>query len=305
MSLLARFAGLAARHVPRDRRPALRSHYLAVRARLHPVLKRVHGTFTAEDLRRHLEQRMGGPFEILMVHSSVNYLRPYYQGTPFELLRMLEDHVGPHRTLAMPAFYLGHVRQVTPTESLRHHPRFDARRTPSQMGLLTELFRRRPGVKVSVHPSHRIAALGPLAEALTATHLDAGTTFGRGTPFDVMAAHDTAIIGVGKSSEVMTQVHHAEDLLGPDFPVPDVVIPLTVAVTDTEGQEHAYDLRSRVFQRPRKMEKLRELMDARRLQEWRFHGVPLFHTRAAWVTDDLVAAARQGRTLYSTVDGDD
>jgi aminoglycoside N3'-acetyltransferase len=301
MSLLARFASLAARHVPRDRRPALRSSYLGLRVRLHPVMKAVHGTFTAADLRRHLEQRVG-PFEILMVHSSVNYMRPYYRGSPLELLCMLEDHVGPRRTLAMPAFSLGNVPL---TESFRRNPRFDARHTPSQMGLLTELFRRRDGVKVSVHPSHRVAALGPLAEALTATHLHAGTTFGRGTPFDVMAAHDTAIIGIGKSSEVLTQVHHAEDLLGPDFPVPDVVIPLTVTVTDTSGREQAHDLRSRVFQRPRKMEVLRELMDARRLQEWQFHGVPLFHTRAAWVTEDLLAAAGQGRTIYSTVDADD
>ncbi|NJS39886.1 MAG: AAC(3) family N-acetyltransferase [Rhodobacteraceae bacterium] len=67
-------------------------------------------------------------------------------------------------------------------ESLHKTHNFDAKRTPSEMGLLTELFRRAPGAKRSLHPTHSVTALGPLAEQLTATHHQATTPSGRGTP---------------------------------------------------------------------------------------------------------------------------
>jgi aminoglycoside 3-N-acetyltransferase len=269
-----------------------------LRSRLYPVMRTIYGTFSAEDLKAHLSERVGHQFDILMVHSSLNYMQPYYQGSPGDLLDMLVKYVGDRRTLAMPAFYLGDPELNDAVESYRRNPRFDVRRTPSQMGIVTELFRRRPGVKVSVHPTHRMAALGPLAEALTAGHLDAGTTFGRGTPFDVMARHDTAIIGIGKPYEVLTQVHHVEDLLGDDFPVPGVLNPVQVVVNDHLGRGQTCDLRLRGFSRPRRMRKLRHLMSLARLQQWEFHHVPLFYTRAGWVTEDLLAAAKRGQTIY-------
>jgi aminoglycoside 3-N-acetyltransferase len=298
VTVLSRLSDLAEHGLDREKLLALRRRYFELRARLHPLLRAVRGSFTTDDLRRHLDERVGHRFEILMVHSSMNYMQPYHQGGALELLNMLVDYVGPERTLAMPAFYFGDVQLNDVVEHYRRAPRFDVRRTPSQMGILTELFRRRAGVKLSVHPSHRVAALGPLAEELTAGHVSAGTPCGKGTPFDVMALHDTAIIGIGKSSEVVTQAHHAEDLLGDAFPEPSVVTPVDVTVTDGAGRELVFALHWRTFQRPRKMQRLRKLMAPDHLREWTFHGVPMFYTRAAWVTEDLLAAARQGRTLH-------
>jgi hypothetical protein len=117
-----------------------------------------------------------------------------------------------------------------------------------------------------------------------------------------MAAHDTAIVGIGKSYEVLTQVHHVEDLLGDEFPVPRRVNPVEVTVIDSEKTARTYSLRTPIFNRPRRMPKLRELMSETRLQEWNFHSVPMFHTRAAWVTEDLLAAARRGQTIYDSAE---
>ena len=301
MTILKNLSGAALRHLPRERVLALRTTYLGLRGKLSPLLKTMHGGFTTADLRAHLEVRVG-QFEVLMVHSSLNFMHPYYEGIPADLLEMLVQFVGPNRTLVMPAFYLGDPELNNAIEHYRRTPRFDVRRTPSQMGILTELFRRRTGVKVSLHPTHRIAALGPLADEITAGHFAAGTTFGPGTPFDVMAAHDTAIIGMGKSSEVLTQVHHVEDLLGDEFPVPRRVTPVEVTVIDSTKTARTYSLRTPIFNRPRRMSKLRELMSQQRLEEWNFHNVAMFHTRAAWVTEDLLAAARHGQSIYEAAE---
>lgn len=48
------------------------------------------------------------------------------------------------------------------------HPVFDPAADPSCVGILTELFRKRPGVLRSLHPTHSVAALGDDAPAFVA-----------------------------------------------------------------------------------------------------------------------------------------
>jgi aminoglycoside 3-N-acetyltransferase len=295
---LEALSGLAVAHLSRERIVMLRSHYHALRARMTGVLKVVNGTFAASDLRRHLDERAADDFEILMVHSSLNHMLPMFSENPLDLLAMLLEFCGRHRTLAMPAFYFGDPRLGGVVESYQQNPVFDVRRTPSQMGVVTELFRRSKGVRQSLHPTHRVAALGPLAARLTTGHDTADTACGRGTPFEFMASRDTLILGIGKPIEVLTQVHHVEDLLGDAFPVPGEYRTVLVTLRDERGQERPYTLRVRTFQRRRDMWKLPRIMTPGHLREWTFHGVPLFAARATHVTEDLLAAARRGMTLF-------
>ena len=301
MNVVDRISILALRHLSVERYDALRGYYLSLRRRSAPLLRRVYGTFDAGDLREHLERRLGRDFEILMVHSSVNAMAPMYTGNAVEFVRMLADWCGPDRTLAMPAFYFGDARLGGAAATFRRHPHFDLRRTPSQMGLATEIFRRFPGVRHSRHPIYRISARGPLAAALTAGHEHARSPSGVGTPFEFMAAHDTLILGIGKSYEVMTQVHHVDDLLGDELPVPRRVSPsapgLIVEVQDAE-QRFPVTLRGSGISWRFNIARLPGLLDPGDLHQWRFHQVPFFAARARTITDRLIAAARAGRTLY-------
>jgi len=298
MKLIEAASGLALRCVSRERFLAWRARYHFARAKLHPLMRAVYGSFDASALREHLEGRVGGRFEILMVHSSVNHMKPMYTGTPLDLVRMLIDFCGPERTLAMPAFCFDDSAFGESDATDGRPARFDLRRTPSRMGLVTELFRRMKGVRQSRHPVYRVAALGPLAEPLTRGHEWAGSPCGPGTPFDFMAIHDTRILGIGKPYEVLTQVHHAEDLLGDEFPVP-ARRGKSLSVTVIDGEEAiVIELRGRSLTWRRNMWKLRHIMDQDRLQEWTFHHVPMFSTDAADVTRALVEAAKRGVTVY-------
>ena len=297
-SLFEAVSGLAVRYLPRERLLTLRENYHRARKRLYPLMRRLYGTFDVDDLRRHLEETVGHDYEILMVHSSLNHMLPMYTGSAIELMQMLVEFCGPERTLAMPAFYLGDPQIGNVVESYRRNPLFDVRRTPSQMGIVTELFRRSKGTLQSLHPTHRVAARGPLAENLTRGHALAGTAFGRGTPFEFMAQHNCRVIGIGKPFEVLSQAHQVEDLLGEDFPVPHTMTSVPVVLRDADNVDREYELRWRRFDWPRNMWKLREIMGAGLLRQWEFHHVPLFASRARDVTDALVDAARRGDTLY-------
>lgn len=298
MSPLEFASGIALRYLKGGQVDALRNAYLAVRGRMAPVLKVVHGSFDTEALRAHLEQRVGNDFQILMVHSSVNHMKPMYTDTPLDLVRMLVDWCGPTRTLVMPAFFFGAPGFEGAYDTFRQNPRFDLRRTPSQMGLATELFRRMPGVVTSRHPVYRTAALGPLAAALTAGHEHAVSPAGLGTPFDFMARHNARIIGIGKPIQVLTQAHHVEGALGDAFPVSSVLSePLAMTLIDRD-REIAFLLPRRAYRGRFNIWRLRQIMDRQTLQEWSFHHVPMFAARAGEVTQSLMDAARRGVTLY-------
>jgi aminoglycoside 3-N-acetyltransferase len=298
MNPIETVSGLALRYLKPEQFVALRGGYMTARKKLAPLTCAIYGTFDAAGLRSHLEKRLGTRFEILMVHSSFNHMQPTYTDSPLNLVRMLADFCGRDRTLVMPAFYFGDSAFEGAAAAFKQRPRFDLRKTPSQMGLVTELFRRSKGALQSRHPVYRVAALGPLASSLTRGHESAESAAGRGSPFDFMANHDTLIIGIGKFCDVLTQVHHAEAILGDAFPVPGTSGPgLTVTVVDG-NQEFPVTLKERSFEWRRNMWKLRAVMDDASLAEWRFHHVPMFATRAAEVTAALIRAAKRGMTIY-------
>ncbi len=297
MSAVEFASGLAKRFLSDDRVEDLRGLYFKGRTRLSPLMRRLYGSFDCAALREHLEQRIGHDFQVLMVHSSVNHMKPMFSDGPLELVRMLIDFCGPTRTLAMPAFYFGENGEGAYASFVRN-PRFDLRRTPSQMGLATEIFRRMPGVRWSRHPVYRISALGPLAQQLTEGHEHASSPAGRGSPFETMTQLDTCIIGLGKPIQVLTQAHHTEELMGDQFPLPSRAgTPLPMTLIDRDG-EISFELRARSVDGRFDIWKVRKIMTRETLREWQFHHVPMFATRAAQVTEQLVAAARRGQTLY-------
>ena len=301
MNLLHQISDRLVHALPDEQIKRLRAAYFGLKRKAAPLSRWIHGTFDTADLREHLEQQVDQDFEILMVHGSVNSMSPMYTGNALELVRMLIDFCGPDRTLAMPAFFFGDPKIGSVTETFAHNPRFDLRRTPSQMGLFTEIFRRTKGAVQSRHPVYRVAALGPLAEAMTAGHELASTPAGAGTPFEFMAAHRTRVLGIGKSYHVMTQVHHVDDLLGDDYPAaraPMAERTRTPVVVVDRGEEFPMELTGGGIRWRFNIDKLPTLLTSGEMRFWKFHNVPLFQADASRVTHSLIEAAGQGRCLH-------
>jgi aminoglycoside 3-N-acetyltransferase len=298
MSLYQSLTGFIDRNFDDGSKAWLRARWTELRGRTQPAVRAWYGTFDAAALERHLAGQLGSDWDILFVHSSMNGLQSAFTGTALDLVRMLVSFVGPQRTLAMPAFYFGDPDIGGAGETFAERPRFDLRRTPSQMGLPSELFRRSRGVVQSRNPVYRISALGPRAAELVAGHEHAPTLRGAGTPFDVMARANALIIGLGKPFEVLTQVHHPEDMLGEAFPVPlKTSTPLPMTIIDG-AEEIAYSLPRSGRAWRRDMWRLRRIMTPAQLREWRFHGVPMFATRAGDVSRMITEAAARGETIY-------
>jgi aminoglycoside 3-N-acetyltransferase len=155
-----------------------------------------------------------GQGSVLFVHSALDQMRTI-RATPTELIKILREAVGETGTIAMPSFPMSGLSQVY----LEGHTSFDARRTPSQSGLLTELLRRMPDAERSLHPTHPVVAVGHLAKALTADHHLSSTPFDEHSPFHKLVEADALVLRLGRF-DAMTLRHLADHYFQDSIPYP-------------------------------------------------------------------------------------
>ena len=290
------------RALTQERRTELKRLQGQVRKRLAPVLLMFHGAFTTEELLAELARRVPRDFEILMVHSSFDGFLPMYKGSAKELVSALIEFCGPDRTLVMPCFVMG-GRNYDRSAYFRTRP-FDVRHTPSEMGLVAEIFRRTPNVLRSLHPTCSVCALGPLAKELTTGHHLSRSGMSTDSPFGVMTRRRTAILGVGvEYYRCLTHAHVAGDHMGDAFPIKSANPSWTqVTLVDYDGSRYDYKLGLPDQTRKLDLRILWSVLSKDELVEWRFHGVPMFLVPQAGVlTERLIEAARRGVTIYGTV----
>lgn len=139
----------------------------------------------------------------LFVHSSLRQIGPIDGGAD-ALIDALLETVGTEGTLAMPAFNYSRPLPI---------PCFDVSSTPSRAGLLTEMYRRRPGTLRSLHPSHSVAAQGRRAPQFLAEHLEHGALT-MGSPIDRMAQAGAYILLIGVTHLANSCIHIGESYAG-------------------------------------------------------------------------------------------
>ena len=286
------------RVLSQERRTELKRLQGVARKRLAPALTLVHGTFTTDHLIAELSRRLPLDFEILMVHSSFDTFLPMYKGSAKDLVGALIAFCGPERTLVMPSFVMG-GRTYDTAEYFRTRP-FDVRITPSEMGLVAEVFRRTPKVSRSLHPTCAVCALGPRAKELTTGHHMAETGLSPDSPFGVMTRRPTAILGLGvEYYRCLTHAHTAGHQMGDEFPIKFSNPYTKVTLVDYDGSRYEYNLGLPDRTKKLDLRVIWSVVKKGELIEWRFHGVPMFVVpKAGVLTERLIAAARRGITIY-------
>src|SRR3712207_2742944 len=134
------------------------------------------------------------------------------------VVRALLDALGPDGTLMAytgwqdePPDDLDALDEEARRIFLEEHPVYDPHIALSRRdhGRIPEALRTWPGARHSGHPEAGVAAVGPLAEALTASH-PYDDAYGAGTPSARLVELGGQGAVLGAPLEALTLVHHAE-----------------------------------------------------------------------------------------------
>ena len=153
--------------------------------------------------------------DTVITHSSFKSLGPCEDGAATVIDGYL-DAVGKEGTVVFPTLCQKDWEHVYENWNL------DA---PSDVGYLTNYFRKLPGVLRSNQATHSVAALGRLAEYLTATHGESGlrygtygdTPFSKDSPWQKLYEMDAKTIFIGCSLRTCTFRHLAEYMVVDEY----------------------------------------------------------------------------------------
>jgi aminoglycoside 3-N-acetyltransferase len=235
--------------------------------------------------------------DVVVAHVAYNEFLGF-TGRPTDVVKSLQAAVGVSGTLMMPSMpFTGSA-----LEYVRSGEVFDTARTPSQMGLVTELFRRTPGTIRSLHPTHPILANGPRAREMTGDHLLARTPCGEHSPFAKLLDADGKIALLGSGIGTLTFYHCLEELLEDRFPEsPFTKETFEIAFRGDQGvtlhvSTRLYDPRLSGRRRLDNIET--ELRKRRQWREYKLGRVPIIVLEAHAVLDAVRAMAERGTYCY-------
>jgi aminoglycoside 3-N-acetyltransferase len=191
------------------------------------MLYRLRTPIRPDEMRSALDRLTGGGQEILFVHASLSSCGRFTTG-PLDVLRGLGELCD---TLAFPTH-----TYCYPTSAGASGPLFEVTSTPSQNGLLTEMFRMQQGSIRSVHATHSLAASGALAERICSDHYQHDTPCGTDTPYHRLVERRAAILLFGVTFHSYTLFHTAEDASDSKFAYENALID-RLRVVDEWGQE--------------------------------------------------------------------
>lgn len=217
-----------ARLLPRDTKLALKARLKQARAWYAQTFR----SYGRPELLRALRELGVKPGDTVMLHSA--FSREHgFRGSAAELIETFIEAVGPEGHLLMVSLPYRNAA----LDWLESGKRFDVRKTPSMMGMVSEIFRRRPGVVRSLHPTHPILAFGPQAQRFIAAHPDCLCPCGPGTPFDEVARSDGQAVFMNVPVDMFTFFHFLEDRVKDALPFPLYTDTLYSAeVVDVEGR---------------------------------------------------------------------
>jgi aminoglycoside 3-N-acetyltransferase len=172
---------------------------------------------TRSRLARDLKNLGLGPGGVTMVHCRMSALGHVVGGAETVVCALL-DALGPDGTLMAytgwqdgPPDDLDALDEEARRIYLEEHPAYDPRVALASRdhGRIPEALRTWPGASHSGHPEAGVAALGPLAEALTASH-PYDNAYGAGTPYARLVELGGQVAMLGAPLDTVTLVHHAE-----------------------------------------------------------------------------------------------
>lgn len=158
--------------------------------------------YSKAQLKDQLREMGIDPKGTLLVHSSMKAIGQVEDG-PEGVIDVLMDYM-KDGLLVFPTHTWKQIREKT-------YPIFDVVNEPSCVGLLTNIFRVRPGVVRSLHPTHSVAAYGKDAAEYVSGEENHITPCGKGSCWYKLYERKAQILFIGCGTHRNTFLHGVEE----------------------------------------------------------------------------------------------
>lgn len=200
---------LASHYLSEKNKMAIRKYY----RKLTKFFAHSMMSYDGEKLRAKLMKMGIGETDTLLVHANFKQ-DSGFKGTPLDVVDALIELVGQQGNLLMVSIPF----RGTAYEHLKKQKPFRINKTISMMGLITEMFRRKEGVRRSFHPTHPVLAYGKDSEWITSEHEKCVFPCGLGTPFDKFRQLKGKILFYDVGFDAITFYHYVEELIKDKLP---------------------------------------------------------------------------------------
>ena len=169
--------------------------------------------------------------DLVLVHSSLRKLGPVEGGADTVIDALLEV-VGGEGTVAVPTHTWAVVGKGSPV--------YDQELTPSNVGVLTNVFRARQGAVRGLHPTHSVAAIGARAEEFVAGQEKDQSPCPAAGPYGRLCDWGGKVLIIGAELDCCTLFHGCEEWSGMPWAVSKEPVQLCIITKD--GREIAVEV---------------------------------------------------------------
>lgn len=270
----------------------------AIKPRLKALAAKTVWAYGPEDVVKKLRQCGVLPGTTLIVHSS--WLQHNgFRGKPADLVKALKNAVGPEGLLVMTSMP---YHNMSSAQWLAKGKPMNVRRSPSMMGLISEVFRRSEGVVRSLSATHPLLAWGAAAEEFIAGHQHTDRPFGTDSPFAKLLDRDAIILGFDAAFSAFTFTHFVEEKIADSLPIPlydpELVRGMVVDVNGTTSEQWVRVLSAEANSLRREHRLVEKLKN-----DGVLHQGSIGHTSLTWIrVKDVLTGARclvaEGKSFF-------
>ncbi|KXB31384.1 hypothetical protein AT959_06860 [Dechloromonas denitrificans] len=231
----------------------------------------------------------------MVVHSSWHQHNGF-RDKPADLIKALKTAVGNNGLLVMTSMP---YHNMSSAEWLAKGKPMNVRRSPSMMGLVSEVFRRSEGVHRSLSATHPLLAWGKDAQDFISGHQDTDRPFGPQSPFSKLLERNALILGFDAPFSTFTFTHFVEDHLVDSLPTPLYEPELLAGkVVDYDGNESTQWLRviSPLANKQRREERLIAQLESSQA----LHRGRIGNTALVWIRAQALLTGAQKLALEGT-----
>ena len=195
--------------------------------------------------------------DCVLMHSSLSSFG-YVEGGADAVIDALLGVIGDTGTAMVPNIPVTWRSGETHEDYLAREPVFDVRTTPSGVGKITEVFRRRPDARRSLSACHSVAAIGARRDWILAGHEDCSGSTGPGTPYWKNCQIGGKVLLIGVTQSRNTTIHTIEETAAPEVFLTREAF--RSKVIDRAGETHTLNTRAHTPGIPRHFERIEPLL---------------------------------------------